>query len=183
MVEEAEHDTPREVVERRKPVATARPRDRRDTEARRHATDFATAAAGARNKLSPGGKKVEQKKVEPCCLKETITPREVVETRKPVATARLRDRRDIEAWRHAAEIATSAAGARNKVSPGGKKVEPCCMEDFFFVSRGVWKIRRNERTSGSLCAAVARDPESLPTTRTRDNERRGPKTGGERIPV
>ena len=132
MVEEAEHDTPREVVERRKPVATARPRDRRDTEARRHATDFATAAAGARNKLSPGGKKVEQKKVEPCCLKETITPREVVETRKPVATARLRDRRDIEAWRHAAEIATSAAGARNKVSPGGKKVEPCCMEDFFF---------------------------------------------------
>ena len=59
-VEEAGGDLPRELVGRREAVATAWPRDRRDTEARRQAdiaAAAAAAAAGARNKLSPGGTK------------------------------------------------------------------------------------------------------------------------------
>ena len=58
------------------------------------------------------------------------------------------------------------------------------------------KIQRNERTSGSLCSAAARDPESLragigpaeagerdPRQERARNEGRGPETGGERILV
>ena len=61
--EEADGDPPRDVVGRRKALATARPRGRRDAEARRRAKIAATAeaAAGAWNKLLfPAGKKVEE---------------------------------------------------------------------------------------------------------------------------
>ena len=41
-----------------------------------------------------------------------------------------------------------------------KKVEPCCFEEPFLSPR-LFKIHQNERSSGSLCSAAARDPESV----------------------
>ena len=55
-VQEATGDPPREVVKRRKAVATARPRDRRDIEA---SISRRQAEIAARDNLSPEGKKVE----------------------------------------------------------------------------------------------------------------------------
>ena len=54
-VEEAKRAPASAVLERRKAVVTARPRDRRDIEARRQ------AEIAARNKLSPGRMKVQAK--------------------------------------------------------------------------------------------------------------------------
>ena len=68
---EAKGDPPREVVERRKAVPIARQRDRRDIETRRQAEIAAAAGAGARNKLSPEGKKIEAKK----SIKRTLLSR------------------------------------------------------------------------------------------------------------
>ena len=103
-------------------------------------------------------------------LKKGDPPREVVERRKEVATARPRDRKYVEARRQA-EIA-----ARNKLSPGGKKVEE--KHDLAFskkeplTSHRLRKIRRNERSSGSLCLAAARDTKNAPGNKTRDESAR-----------
>ena len=125
---------------------------------------------------------------------EDDPPREVVEKTKAVATARPRDRKYVEARRQA-EIA-----ARNKLSPGGKKVEE--KHDLAFskkeplTSHRLRMIRRNERSSGSLCSATTRDAESAragigqaeagerdPRRERAIHEGRGRETGGQRIPV
>ena len=54
----------RDVVERRKATATARPRNRRDIEARRQAK----IAAREKSSAAREGCKYNQNKVEPCCL-------------------------------------------------------------------------------------------------------------------
>ena len=65
-----------------------------------------------------------------------------------------------------------------------------------FLTARLRKIQQNERTSGSLCLAAARDPKSVragigpaeagepyPRRERATNEGRGPEIGGERIPV
>ena len=65
-VEGAEGDPPREIVERKKAAANARPTDRRGIVAEIAAAAAAAAAAGARNKIFPGRKKAEEK-INICC--------------------------------------------------------------------------------------------------------------------
>ena len=86
-----------------------------------------------------------------------------------------------------------AAGARNKLSPGGKKVEKrlnfAVSKQEPLMSRGLRKIQRSERDSGSLCSAAARDTQRVrargearrrPGNETRDESAREMKVEGPR---
>ena len=104
-------------------------------------------------------------------------PRGVVERRKAAATVRPSDRRDIEARRQAEIAIAAAAGAQNVISSeeGRRKSRTLLSRRNNLDISPSPQIRRNERSSGSLCSAAARDPESA-------GAGIGPAEAGERDP-